>query len=417
MWRAAALTSRLPRCVAQTQCTNLHYRLLSTSVPPREPTTESSLPFSPPPLPNDAADVVALAGTAPGLSSLGASAADAMVALHTAIPMMGWGGTIVGTAVLVRLTSAPLLWMGVMHRARAAAATPELIRAQAWIKRAPGSIAQRYASWRRLRSVAFKSAGTRQFWQYPWHLAVHLPLIVASSLGVRILADTHATEWATAGPWWATDLSTADPTGAIPAAAVAMWIYNAHQIGVAARPMLRKQEKNERRPDALIRILQARTGEWIATGAQALALVSVPYVLHVPAGVALLWVANGSLTILQRFALQSDGARRMIGLPTRSDVKKAAAEGPQVLKATAHAVKSVTQQLDYVRDEVLPRFSGRGVDQNLANDVERALTRDVERGRLTIALAAVVRRDPDTGSKYIAIVPKGKKEQTEKARR
>ncbi len=403
------MTSRLPRCTTLTQYPSLQWRCLSTVAPPAEAKPESSLPFGPPSLPNDAPDVVALAGTAPGLSGLGASAADAMAALHTAVPMLGWGGTIVGTAVLIRLTSAPLLWMGVMHRARAAAATPELIRAQAWIRRAPGTLAERYASWRRLRRVALQSAGTRQFWQYPWHLAVHIPLLIGSSLGVRVLADTRAAEWAGAGPFWATDLSLADPTGVIPSAAVALWLLNAHQVGVAARPP-REAAKSEGKADVLVRALQARTGEWLATGAQALALLSFPYVLHVPSGVALLWVANGSLTALQRVSLRSDAVRALLRLPTARDVRQAAKQGPQVMRATAAAMKSVREQLDYVRDDVLPRFAKRAVDDRLAADVTRALRRDVERRRINIHLVAVVRRDPDTGSKYLAVVPKGKEE-------
>ncbi len=73
-------------------------------------------------------------------------------------------------------------------------------------------------------------------------------------------------------------------------------------------------------------------------------------------------------------------------------------------------MKSVREQLDYVRDDVLPRFAKRAVDDRLAADVTRALRRDVERRRINIHLVAVVRRDPDTGSKYLAVVPKGKEE-------
>lgn len=372
-------------------------------------------------------DVVALAASTPGLSLLGVHAATLMCALHST--GLSWSSTLIASAILVRTTTAPLLYLHQLHSARAAAASRDLARAQQWVRRAPGTLLQRYTSWRQLRAVALRSAGTSSIAQMPWFFVVHIPLIAASSLGARVLADTRADEWANAGPPWAVDLAAADPTGALPAIAAALWLWNANGAGSAARaareaaarkvdaPTRDAQSADKptgdaqsadksRDADTLSRALASRSGEWAATGAQALTLVMFPYILHVPAGVALLWTANGVLTALQRAALRSSSARRLIGLPTAADVEEAAKQGPQVLKATAAAMRGAREQVEYVERDILPRFARRSVDKGLADDVNRALEREVAAGRISIRLVAEVR--VEKGAKYLAVVPESK---------
>lgn len=352
-------------------------------------------------------DVVALAGSTPALSDIGLQAANAMAALHDASGL-GWGATLVATAIAVRMTSAPLLWMHQLHTARAAAASREISRALSWIRRTPGTLVQRYASWRRLRSIALQSAGTSSLLQYPWYITLHIPLIAATSLGARSLADSCALEWANAGPPWALDLSSADPTAALPAAAAALWLWNAHSVGRAARARraaaTKEKEKTRRSSDALVRALSLRSGEWLSTGAQAFTILLFPYIIHIPAGVALLWIANGILTATQRIALRSSRARKLLALPTAADIEALAREGPPVLKATASAMRNSREQLQYVQRDILTAFSRRSVDASLAADVNRALQRELRSRRISIPLHAEIRRDTDSGRDYLAVI-------------
>lgn len=107
---------------------------------------------------------------------------------------------------------------------------------------------------------------------------------------------------AVAGPPWALDLTAADPFGILLVAAVSLWILNVHRVKSSkemARQMLHDAGARQKK-DLLIKLITARTSEWLVTGVQALALLSFPYVINVPSGVALLWTVNATCTLVQR---------------------------------------------------------------------------------------------------------------------
>lgn len=433
MRRALPLLARLPqpgRAAATARAVTT--RGLSSSASPdvaplSERTSPSPLPTEPVPppadVPTDNDDILtaisAAAGTdvAGGMISYGA---QVVLATEAALPALGAAGAIVLCSIGVRLLSSPLLYFHQVHAARAARAGPELASAQAWVRSAPGTLMQNYVSFRRLRAVAFRAADTSGLCQFPWFLAAHVPLVAGLSLGVRAAAAQAPAGWGTVGPFWAADLCAADPTGALPAGTAALWLWNVGAGRAGPPPGAKKEADQTKFPlgDAaeravvhparaaqVARILDSRRGSWLPTALQGVVILSFPYILDVPAAVHVLWIANGTLTALQRTALRSDGFRKAIGLPTRADV--AAADGPPVLRATAEAMRGAKLQLEYVRDSVLTKFPNRSVDDKLRDDVNRALERELFARRISIRLEAVVRRDGDSGRKYLAVVRKG----------
>lgn len=381
----------------------------------------------------DAAD--AAATSVSDSSSLVADASDALLSAHTLLSqdgsLFGWCGTLIGAAVAARVASMPLLYYAQVQHARAARATTELARVQKFVRSSPGSVIQKYFTFRRLRSVALQSASTSPARLFPWYAVVNIPVFVTASLAIRRIASDPPEAWATDGvSGWFDNMSAADPTGALPVANTALWLYNAHMRGPRAKTEAVKSEAEEKNPSGakgsapqgvstpsaarsgsvrrhpvLERIM---SGETMTTGLQALALFSFPFIQHAPSGMFVFWITSGALTAVQRAVLSTDASRRSIGLPTSAELAAAAkAEGPHVLRATGRAVKAVREQLEHVQTSVLSTFSKRRVDENLKADVNRALVREKRHGRIAIDLEAIIREDSDSGRKYLAVIRKG----------
>lgn len=67
-------------------------------------------------------------------------------------------------------------------------------------------------------------------------------------------------------------------------------------------------------------------------------------------------------------------------------------------------MKNVRQQLAYVKNDVLTSYKDGRIDDKLADEVRRALKREVQKGRIGIQLAAEVRAADLSGRKYIVVV-------------
>lgn len=348
------------------------------------------------------------------------SAADFLVAAQSTLSMdnslFGWTSALALTALVARTTSLPLLYYAQMQHVRATLAAPELVRVQAYLRGAPGSLVEKYVTFRRLRSVALRSAGTSPARLFPWFAVVNVPVFVTASLAIRKIADDPPAAWATAGPaGWFPDLAAADPAGVLPIANTALWVLNAHSRG-SSRAAANKVSDgaDEKKADAIEttkekkRLPALLSGEATTIGLQALALFSYPFVQGVPAGMFVFWITSGLLTAAQRAALSSDRARAAIGLPTSEQLAKAArSRGPPILQAAGTAVRDVRAQLEFVQSNVLSKFPDRKPGEDLREDVDAALRRSRRSGKISIDLEAIIRTDHDTGRKYIAVVRRG----------
>jgi membrane protein insertase Oxa1/YidC/SpoIIIJ len=365
----------------------------------------------------DAAATAAISAGDPGII---AAAADFLVSAHSTLSMDGslfsWTVMLAMTAVLARTVSVPLLYYAQVQHMRATLASPELARIQSYLRGAPGSLVQKYVTFRRLRGVALRSAGTSPARLLPWFAVVNVPVFVTASLAIRKIAENPPESWAAAGPAnWFPDLSSADPTGVLPIANTALWLLNAHNRstrGIGGRKTDDgdtgdRSPKAESRPAA--RISQSLlSGEAMTVTLQALALFSYPFVQGVPAGMFVFWITSGVLTAAQRAALSSDAVRAAIGLPTAEQVAAAArGRGPPVLQAAGSAVRDFRAQLEFVQSEILSNFANRKPGEALRVEVDGALCRARRNGKIGFDLTAVIRVDEDTGRKYIAVVKKG----------
>lgn len=402
-------------------CLNVSPRLLSSGpsapAPPTDLNGHGVASDSTVGASTDVADtaVSAVVGDGAGLVS---SAADFLVDAQSTFSMdsslFGWTSALALTALAVRTTSLPLLYYAQVQQVRATLASPELVRVHAYIRGAPGSLVEKYFTFRRLRSVALGAAGTSPARLFPWFAVVNVPIFVTASLAIRKIADDPPQAWKTAGPeGWFPDLAAADPTGALPIANTALWLMNAHSRGFkspaerSASPNADGKEETSMKTEKK-RVPTLFSGETTTVGLQALALFSYPFIQGVPAGMFVFWITSGLLTAAQRAALSSDAVRTAIGLPTAEQVAKAArSRGPPALQAAGSAVRDVRAQLEFVQSDVLSNFANRKPGEDLRKDVDAALRRARRRGKIGIDLEAVIRKDDETGREYIAVVRRG----------
>lgn len=338
--------------------------------------------------------------------------------------LFGWGVTLALSGIAVRTISMPLLYYNQLHHARAAATTQEIRRIQAYLKTAPGSLLQKFRTFRRLRKIALRAAGTSPAKLYPWYFFVNAPLFICSSLAVRKIALEGPESWHSAGiPGWCVDLSAADPTGALPIISTAIWLWNAHrrspksgsdrskeqgmsggQSVNAADSSTSKEATSMNRKNVPL----VFNGDAMTTLFQGLAVFSYPFITGLPSGMFIFWISSGLTTALQRSLLTSNYGRRIVGLPTFAELQQASkSPGPPVLEAASGAVRAVRAQLEYVQREVLASFAGRRVDETLLSDVNRTLRREFKRRHIGLDLEAVLRKDGDTGRSYVAVIRRG----------
>lgn len=334
------------------------------------------------------------------------------VSMHDAA--FGWGPSLMLSAVAIRLFSLPLVYYNQIHTDRFALAAKELPRVQAFVRQTPGTLWQKYRTFRRLRSLTLRSAGTSSMQLFRWDLMVHLPVVVSASMGVRQLASSAPDAWKTGGLVWFPDLTSADPTGLLPVITTAFWLWNSNprsplKQNINAKdtpdpPTDAAERGSPRSNAAMTRIMNSR-GEWLSTLLQIVSVASLTVTMHLPSGMILLWASNGAVTALQRWALSNESVRRHVGLLTTEDVLRAS--GPPVLQSTKTAIDQVRRELEYVQREVLARFPNREVDSKLRDEVNRVLNRERWNGRISMQLEAVIREDDRDGRKYIAVIRKG----------
>lgn len=324
-----------------------------------------------------------------------------------------WSASLMLSAVAIRLCSLPLVYYNQIHAGRAALAGKELPRVQAFVRQTPGTLLQKYLTFRRLRSLTLRSAGTSSFSLFRWDLLVHLPIVISASMGVRQVAEGKPPEWSDGGLAWFPDLTASDPTGALPILTTAFWVWNANPRSTRSKGTTSKQaaadpvneKPKEKGSNETIQRVMSSRGEWFNTLLQVVAVASLTFTMDLPAGMLVLWASNGAVTATQRWVLLNDGLRRRVGLYTAEDIAKTA--GPPILQGTKKAVEVIRRELQYVQREVLARFQNRSVDQKLRDDLNRVLERERWRGRISMQLEAVIREDDRDGRKYIAVVRKG----------
>jgi len=290
------------------------------------------------------------------------------------------------------------------------------------VRRASGSLPQKWLTHRRLRRVALAAAGTSPARLAPWHLGVQIPGFVGLSLGARALALRGEDGWA-AGGWAAgwRDLAAADGSGVLPAVNAVLVLGMLQRGALAGK---RAGEGAAPPPPAVAagdggggaaRTVDAWTA-WrrlldsgaLRVGAQGMTILLFPAVAGLPAGVVLLWVANASLGVAQSLLLSTGPGQALTGV-ARVAATARAAQGPPVLKTLDAAVGDVYAQLKYVNEAVLPRFAAAPPGEATRARVEAAVKAERARGRIAVNLRAVLRKDVATGKPYVAVAVEDRK--------
>ena len=331
------------------------------------------------------------------------TAADYLQAFHSTMCMdiLPWSATIPLAAIAIRSLSLPLVYHHAIHSSRAAIASKETPRIHAFVRKVPGTMFQKYITFRRLRNLALRSAGTSAWSQFRWHIFIHLPLVVSASLGLRQVATRIPEVWQQSSIGWISDISVADPFAILPVATTALWLWN---LDVPTAPSRKNDGSAESKSQTIERLL-TNTGVFFARGLQGLCVVSLSVTTELPTGIVLFWATNAVMTTLQRTVLTNDRARRYLGLLTKEDI--ASSKGPPVLQSTGVAVEQVRKELSYIQNNVMSIFKNRRPNKQLCKDVNRMLQRERWNGRISVDLEAVLRADDRDGRKYVAVVRRG----------
>lgn len=342
----------------------------------------------------------------PSYDSVASSAAQYLHDFHHAISLdvLPWSATLPLAALSLRLVTFPLVYFSQLHAARAALASREIPRIHHFVRNAPGTLLQKYWTFRRLRSLTLRAAGTSPVLQFPWHIVMHIPLFVSASMGVREMAFNAPVEWHTSGPPFAPNLAAADPTGMLPLATTALWLWNLNPSGIArrraAQAMANHQTPRSRIVDTFINTIS----DTFTVVLQMIAVLSLMYTTQLPSGLVLFWSSNAVVTILQRFVFSRDSIRRRLGLPTYTDIANAPDAG--LASAIGQSVEAIRKELSYIQSRMLELYPNRAADEQLCADVNRMLQRERWNGRIAADLTAVLRRDEQGGRPYVAIVHK-----------
>ncbi|PXF44850.1 Mitochondrial inner membrane protein COX18 [Gracilariopsis chorda] len=336
-------------------------------------------------------DLATKASVPSSLAQFSSTAADQLQALHEAVPFdLPWSVTIPLTSLAIRGLSLPLLYHNEVHRGRVRIAAKEQPRIQHFVRNTPGTLLQKYWTYRRLNRLTLRSAGTSSLRNFKWHLVVHLPLIISASLGMRELSSRADNGWSVTSLGWLSDLSAPDATAVLPLLTAGLWLWNL-EPGATPSTKLHPVQK-----------LPIHAGRFILRSFQVLSVVSVSVTTQLPSGLVLFWACNAMLTTGLRYILSNDGLRRRIGLLTAADLKEISA--PPVMQATGKAFEQMRRELATVQRELLARFDGHRVDESLCDEVNRMLKRERMSGRIVSDLKAVVRTDETDGKKYVAVV-------------
>lgn len=339
--------------------------------------------------------------------SLAHSAADYLQSFHEAISfdVLPWAATIPLVALSLRVITLPMVYHSQIHTGRAALAATELPRIHYFVRSSPGTLFQKYRTFRRLRALTLRSAGTSPWQQFPWHVAVHVPLLVISSMGVRAVASRGLPEWQTGGLPFAPDLLVADPSGALPVLTTALWLWNVDPRSDARRRAVVEANAHVSKRSRIVDALMTRLGEAVTTTMQVVAVVVLTFTTQLPAGLVLFWVSNAAITALQRWLFSLESVRKRIGLPTPDDIAKV--QRSNLMPAIEQSVEEVRKQLSYVQQRMLQMFANRSVDDRLRTDVNRMLERERRSGRISADLEAVIRQDERDGKRYVAVIKRG----------
>lgn len=324
---------------------------------------------------------------------------------ETSLP---WNITIPLLSLTVRTLVLPLMYYNELHRGRALLVQKELGAIQSFVRKSPGNLGQKYMTFRRLRELSLKSAGTSSLRMFPWQVAAYMPMVIGSSIGLREVARRMPEAWSESGIAWIGDLSAADATGVLPVLTTGLWLWNlrgARTKGIGSTKEGNEgEEKVERRKKA-VEVVMEGFGNSLRRVLQVVCVVSLNMTMELPAGIVLFWAGNGVLGMGITACLQKEGVRRWLGLVTKEDVEQS--RGAGVLRGTKVAVENARKELNYVQREIAEGFQGRRVDEKLRADVQRLLKRERWNRRIGIDLSAVIREDERDGKKYVAIVRKG----------
>lgn len=355
---------------------------------------------------DDSIELDVLETTLPSYDSIASTASQYLQTFHQSVSfdILPWSATLPLAALSLRLVTMPLVYYSQLHTARAALASREIPRIHHFVRNTPGTLVQRYWTFRRLRSLTLRAAGTSPIHQFPWHVAMHIPLFVSASMGVRDLAFNPPDEWHTSGLSFTPDLAAADPTGVLPLATTALWLWNLSPSGIARRRAAQAMSKHQTKRSRIVDTFLNSFSDTFSVCLQMLAVLSLMYTTHLPSGLVLFWTSNALVTIAQRLMFSRDSVRRLLGLPTYADIANAPDAG--LASAIGQSVEAMRRELSYLQRRMLEMYPNRTADEQLVADINRMLQRERWNGRAAADLRAVLRRAEQDGRPYVAIVHK-----------
>jgi membrane protein insertase Oxa1/YidC/SpoIIIJ len=225
------------------------------------------------------------------------ASADVLSAVHDATGLPWWA-TVVGFALAVRTLTLPVNLASLRNSSRLADAKEDLTSisrayhgatARLNALQAPASDRLRAAR-TALQAMCHAFSGAKF---KPWAVLLapltSIPILLGGSLGARHSVLMGDASWEQEGMLWFRDLTVTDPYFVMPMLALAS-SYAALDVAFGRR-------KPTGRTSGVAHMLGFRVGNTIKEGIQLLMIASVPWTVHVPAGMFLLLTVNSLFTI------------------------------------------------------------------------------------------------------------------------
>lgn len=240
---------------------------------------------------------------------------------------MPWWGTVVASSLLVRVVYFPVNCYSLRNASRFFDAKSDIQALQRSHRAALMSLGQAATSVEKFRLMRIYVGGAHAAMKkhkcYPWRTFatpfMMTPLFFASVLGARHLVMLGDESFETGGALWFTDLTVADPLFVLPALAATL-SYAVLEVGFGASQTVRDSRGGT--VSGAASLLQGGIVDKIKSGLQMFTIAGLPFVVELPAGILVGWIASSIWSILYIKAIRTPEAYRLITgreIPRRDD--------------------------------------------------------------------------------------------------
>ncbi|ODQ67366.1 hypothetical protein NADFUDRAFT_81867 [Nadsonia fulvescens var. elongata DSM 6958] len=213
-----------------------------------------------------------------------------MVHVYSGLP---WWGTIVATAIAVRVAFFPLFLKASDTAARMAPIKPQIDQLSAEARRASNPVEIQKIG--RKRKTLLAEHGVQM--KYSFFPILQMPFSIGFFLGLRRMAEVPVDGFTTQGAYWFTDLAASDPFIILPVASAAIFsatIYGGGELAQSYGPMMKKVMMY-------------------------LPIVSIPITMFFSSAIVLYFFVNSALGFLQSFLLRNNAFRQWCGIAIKVD--------------------------------------------------------------------------------------------------